>query len=198
MFWQKANFPIDFNNIIWKTNCSLLNFILNALFLFRMLYIYIYIYIDAGYFIFSRMLDTLFLFRMLYYASKFSILGSHIDQCPLHILIFYLSLKDALFYKASFHYPCLWSLLKRTTMKMLMSWWLGKALIARMAIISLQVNVKIKLTISFTFKLLQCNNSISIQILNKFRNWLGGRQEKFVVGTLPPAPFSGYGPVAHD
>ena len=39
----------------------------------------------------SRMLDALFLFRMLYYAYKFSILGSHVDQSPLHILIFYLS-----------------------------------------------------------------------------------------------------------
>ena len=55
-------------------------------------------------------------------------------------------------------------------------------------------------TISFTFKLLQSNNPISIQILNKFRNWLGvGVEEKFVVGTLPPCPPpSGFGPVAHD
>ena len=29
--------------------------------------------------------------RMLYYAFRFSILGSHVDQSPLHILIFYLS-----------------------------------------------------------------------------------------------------------
>ena len=32
-------------------------------------------------------------------------------------------------------------------------------------------------TISFTFKLLQSNNPISIQILNKFRNWRGGGRE---------------------
>ena len=61
------------------------------------------------------MQDALFLFRMLYYASKFSILGSYVYQCPLHILIFYLKLvlKDALFYKASFHYPCLYIILVR-------------------------------------------------------------------------------------
>ena len=59
------------------------------------------------------------------------------------------------------------------TMKMLMSWWLGTALLARMTIISLRVNVKTH-TISFTFTLLQSNNPISIQILNKFRNWRVG------------------------
>ena len=44
-----------------------------------------------------------------------------------------------------------------------------------------------KHTISFAFKLLQSNNPISIQILNKFRNWRGG-QEGFVVGALPLCP----------
>ena len=52
-----------------------------------------------------------------------------------------------------------------------------------------------KHTISFTFKLLQSNNPISIQILNKFRNWRGGGAREIRGGGIPPpAPTSGYGP----
>ena len=40
--------------------------------------------------------------RMLYYASKFSILGLHVDQSPLHILIFYLSFEKCFIHKSIF------------------------------------------------------------------------------------------------
>ena len=75
-----------------------------------MLYIYIYIYIKAGSLFLSRMLNALVLFRMLYYASTFSILdswGRMLTNAHFTFQYFILVLKDALFYKASFHYPWL-------------------------------------------------------------------------------------------
>ena len=47
----------------------------------------------------------------------------------------------------------------------------------------------------FSFKLLQSNNPISIQILNKFWNWRGGGARGIRGGGIAPLPPSGYGPV---
>ena len=43
-----------------------------------------------------------------------------------------------------------------------------------------------KHNISFIFKLLQSNNPISIQILNKFRNWRGGGGREIRGGDIAP------------
>ena len=72
-----------------KINCSLLNFMLDALVLFRVLYFYVYLCWMLYFCLGCWMLY--FCGRMLYYAFQFSILGSHVDQSPLHIFIFYLS-----------------------------------------------------------------------------------------------------------
>ena len=50
-------------------------------------------------------------------------------------------------------------------------------------------------TISSVFTLLQSNNTLLIQNLNKFRNWAGGGQESLVGGgAAAPCPTAGYGP----
>ena len=84
-----------------------------------------------------------------------------------------------------------------TTMKMLMrkleSWSLGKALLARMAIISLQVNVKTPFHLLSSY--FRAFIHYYLKSLTNFENGVGG-QEGFVGGAAPYPP-AGYGPAFH-